>query len=95
MIDPNVMLPIKTIDVPEAGDVADPSATNALAQMENRYAVRQMMSAVSSEDAEVLHLIYWREMSLADAGRVLGLTKVAVMKRRDKALARMAELAVS
>lgn len=51
--------------------------------------VSDLLATLSSDDAELVTLVHWEGLTLAEAGAVLGLSPAAARKRMERARARL------
>ena len=78
---------------PPAGDSSDPRADD------EAFAVRQALSRLAGRQREVLHLVFYEDMTIEEASKVLGIgvgsarTHYERGKRRLRAMLRSAEAA--
>ena len=80
----------KLISNPEATEEPSPSARMELA--EETVRVRELLSQLSPRQAEVLHLVFYQDLSLSAAAEVMGVSLGSVRQHYERGKQRLREL---
>ena len=76
----------------KAADPEQPEIHEQLATARNSQLVRAAMKQLPERERELVRLHYWKDMSLAEAGKKLGLSRSWACRLHARAISRLAEL---
>lgn len=74
---------------------AGPTPSEAVARSELRQCVQQALEKLKPSDREVILMVHFEDMSCAQVGQVMGLSRTAATMRYARALTRLREFLIS
>ena len=84
----------RTVAMDAAARVADPGAQNA-AETDSSRALRQALAQLPERQREVLHLVFYQDMSIADAAEVMQVSVGSARTHYERGKARLRVLLAS
>lgn len=78
--------------VGEDGTLEDLIGVDFTPEINERIALRQAITMLTSEEQEIIFLRYFKNMTQSETGRALGMTQVSVSRKEARAIERLRDI---